>query len=144
LEFNEKSKNLVIDLMEEQKNITEKWWTMRLWSYETVLQKWSLAEKLYWTNYNSPLAPLFKIEGDKMIITERHRHRYEVNPKYHEILEKNWLTISGKSPNRDLAEFVEIKDHKFFIATQAHPEFKSRLEKPHPLFVGLVKASMEK
>ena len=127
LEFNEKSKNLVIDLMEEQKSITEKWWTMRLWSYEAKLNTWSLAEKLYWTNN----------------ITERHRHRYEVNPKYHDILEKNGLIISGKSPNRDLAEFVEIKDHKFFIATQAHPEFKSRLGKPHPLFVGLVKASIK-
>ena len=143
LEFNPESKNLVIDLMEEQKTITEKWWTMRLWSYEAVLQKWSLVEKLYKTNDNSPLAPLFTIEGDKMIITERHRHRFEVNPKYHEILEKNWLTISGKAPDRDLTEFIEIKDHKFFIATQAHPEFKSRLEKPHPLFVGLVKASLE-
>jgi len=127
LEFNEKSSNLVIDLMEEQKSITDKWGTMRLWSYEAVLQKWSLAEKLYW----------------KTDITERHRHRFEVNSKYHDILEKNWLTISGKAPDRDLTEFIEIKDHKFFIATQAHPEFKSRLEKPHPLFVGLVKASME-
>ena len=117
---------------------------MRLWSYEAVLQKWSLAEKLYKeNNHNSPLAPLFTIEGDKMIITERHRHRYEVNSKYHKILEENWLTISGKSPNRDLAEFVEIKNHKFFIATQAHPEFKSRLENPHPLFVGLVEASLK-
>jgi len=79
----------------------------------------------------------------KTNITERHRHRFEVNPKFHDILEKNWLTISGKAPDRDLTEFVEIKDHKFFIATQAHPEFKSRLEKSHPLFVGLVKASLE-
>ena len=81
---------------------------------------------------------------EDLIITERHRHRYEVNPTFHNILEENWLIISGKAPDRDLAEFVEIQDHKFFIATQAHPEFKSRLEKPHSLFVGLVKASMEK
>ena len=126
-EFNESSKALVIDLMEEQRTITEKWWTMRLWSYEAVLNKWSLAEKLYWCNK----------------ITERHRHRYEVNSVYHEILEKNNLIISGKSPNRDLAEFIELEDHPFFIATQAHPEFKSRLEKPHPLFVGLVEASIK-
>jgi len=126
-EFDENSKNLVIDLMEEQKTITEKWWTMRLWSYEAKLKKWSLANNLYWSE----------------LITERHRHRYEVNSKYHSILEENWLTISWKSPNRDLAEFIEIKDHPFFIATQAHPELKSRLEKPHPLFVGLVKASLK-
>jgi CTP synthase len=112
--------------MEEQKEITQKWWTMRLWSYEAVLNKWSLAEKLY----------------NSQNITERHRHRYEVNSKYHKTLEENGLVISWKSPNRDLAEFIEIKDHKFFIATQAHPEFKSRLEKPHPLFVGLVRTSI--
>lgn len=127
LEFNEKSTNLVIDLMEEQKNITEKWWTMRLWSYDAILNKWSLAEKLYWSTQ----------------ITERHRHRYEVNSDYHKILEKNNLIISGKSPDRDLAEFIELDNHPFFIATQAHPEFKSRLEKPHPLFVWLVDASLK-
>ena len=126
-EFNEKSTNLVIDYMEEQKQITEKWWTMRLWSYEAKLKKWSLANKLYWSE----------------LIKERHRHRFEVNPKFHDILEENGLVISGKSPNRDLAEFIEIKDHPFFIATQAHPELKSRLEKPHPLFVGLVKAALK-
>ena len=127
LEFDEKWSNLVIDLMEEQKSISAKWGTMRLGSYDAKLNSWSLAEKLYWS----------------CKITERHRHRYEVNPKYHDILEQNGLVISGKSPTRDLAEFIEIKNHPFFIATQAHPEFKSRLEKPHPLFVGLVKASLE-
>jgi len=147
LEFNPDSSDLVIDLMEEQKSITTKWWTMRLWSYETILQKWSLADKLYKENLIIPHpsgAPFNTKESNwNLIITERHRHRFEVNPKYHEILENNWLTISGKAPDRDLTEFIEIKDHKFFIATQAHPEFKSRLEKPHPLFVGLVRASME-
>ncbi|MCD5380416.1 CTP synthase, partial [Candidatus Gracilibacteria bacterium] len=127
-EFSENSKNLVIDFMEEQKDITQKGGTMRLGSYEAKLGKNSLAAKLYGTTN----------------ITERHRHRYEVNPDYHDDLESNGLSISGKSPTRDLAEFVEISDHKFFIATQAHPEFKSRLERPHPLFVGLVKASLEK
>ncbi len=145
-EFDENSKNLVIDLMEEQKEITQKWWTMRLWSYKAKLKKWSLAEELYKDNFiiHHPLGASFNTKGsqESFIITERHRHRYEVNPKYHDILEKNGLVISGKSPNRDLAEFIEIQEHKFFIATQAHPELKSRLEKPHPLFVGLVKASM--
>lgn len=136
-EFDKNSKNLVIDYMEEQKNITKKWWTMRLWSYEAKLKKWSLAEKLYKENITN------NSNNDEIIITERHRHRFEVNSKYHKILEDNWLIISWKNPYRNLAEFIEIKDHPFFIATQAHPEFKSRLENPHPLFVGLVKASLK-
>ena len=98
---------------------------MKLWSYEAELKKWSLVEKLY----------------ESSLITERHRHRYEVNIKYHDILENAWLIISWKNTKRNLAEFIEIKNHPFFIATQAHPEFKSRLESPHPLFVWLVKAS---
>ena len=146
-EFDKNSSNLVIDFMEEQRDITEKWWTMRLWSYEAKLKKWSLAEKLYKT-FNNPSAfqaASFNTKGsnENLIITERHRHRFEVNPKYHDVLEKNWLTISGKAPDRDLTEFIEIENHPFFIATQAHPEFKSRLEKPHPLFVGLVEASLK-
>lgn len=136
-EFDKNSKNLVIDYMEEQKNITKKWWTMRLWSYKAKLKKWSLVEKLYKENITN------NSDNDEIIITERHRHRFEVNSKYHKILEDNWLIISWKNPNRNLAEFIEIKDHPFFIATQAHPEFKSRLENPHPLFVGLVKASLK-
>lgn len=143
-EFDHTSQNLVIDFMEEQKDITQMWWTMRLGSYDAKLKHGSLAEVLYKEqSNNSPLTPLFSIEGNNMIISERHRHRYEVNPKYHDVLGTNWLDISWKNPDRDLAEFVEIKDHPFFIATQAHPEFKSRLERPHPLFVGLVKASLE-
>ncbi len=126
-EFSQTSQNFVIDFMEEQKNITDKWGTMRLGSYEAKLWENSLAAKLYWNTD----------------ITERHRHRYEVNPNYHEVLEEKGLTISGKSPSRDLTEFVEIENHPFFIATQAHPEFKSRLESPHPLFVWLVKASLD-
>ncbi len=140
LEFNEKSTNLVIDLMEEQKSISTKWGTMRLGSYEAKLKEGSLAEGLYSLHLTSPLE---ERDSTACIITERHRHRYEVNSKYHDILEENGLVISGKSPTRDLAEFIEIKNHQFFIATQAHPEFKSRLEKPHPLFVGLVKAALE-
>ena len=143
-EFDDKSQNLVIDFMEEQKDITQKGGTMRLGSYEAKLKQGSLADELYTSIIPSAFqaAPL-KSKGSKdWIISERHRHRYEVNPKYHDVLESNWLDISWKNPDRDLAEFVEIKDHRFFIATQAHPEFKSRLERPHPLFVGLVKASL--
>lgn len=126
-EFNINTNNPVIDYMEEQKHITNKWWTMRLGSYEANLKKWSLAHKLY----------------GKEVISERHRHRYEVNPKYHDVLIENWLSLSGMSPDRKLVEFIELSDHPYFIATQAHPEFKSRLESPHPLFSWLIQASLK-
>lgn len=122
-EFDKKTPNKVIDFMEEQKKITKKWWTMRLWAYDAELTKWSLAHSLYW----------------KKNISERHRHRYEVNPSYHKVLKDNWLIISWMSPDKKLVEFIELPNHPYFIATQAHPEFKSRLDKPHPLFLGLVK-----
>lgn len=125
-EFNPNTKHPVIDLLPEQKNIKDKGGTMRLGAYKAILKEGTLAYKLY----------------KKKEVYERHRHRYEVNPKYHEILEKNGLIISGLSPDGRLAEFIELK-HKFFIATQAHPEFKSRPNKPHPLFDGLVKACLE-
>jgi CTP synthase len=115
---------MVIDIMEDQKNIENKWWTMRLWAYEAILKKWSLVEKMYWINN----------------ISERHRHRYEVNTEFHNILQENWLIISWTSPDWRLVEFIELKNHPFFVATQAHPEFQSSLEKPHPLFVGLVQS----
>lgn len=116
----------VVDYMSWQKGI-DMWWTMRLGSYDAFLKSWSLASKLY----------------NAKIISERHRHRYEVNPEYHEKLEELSMSISWKSPDWKLVEFVEIPTHKFFIATQAHPEFKSSLEKSHPLFDWLVRASMK-
>lgn len=127
-EFDKKTQFPIIDFMEEQKTITKKWWTMRLWSYDAVLEKWSLAYSLY----------------KKVNISERHRHRYEVNHEFHEILRNNWLVLSWLSPDKKLVEFIELKDHPFFIATQAHPEFKSRLEKSHPLFSWFIKASKGK
>lgn len=126
-EFDKNTINPVIDYMEEQKKIKKKWWTMRLGSYKAKLEKDSLAHNLY---------------GEKTI-SERHRHRYEVNPKYHEILQENWLILSGMSPDRKLVEFIELPVHPYFIATQAHPEFKSRLESPHPLFVWLIRAALK-
>jgi CTP synthase len=101
---------------------------MRLGSYPAILEKRSLVRKLY---------------GCEKIF-ERHRHRYEVNPKFIDLLESYGLKFSGKSPDVRLMEFLELSNHKFFVATQAHPEFKSRLEKPSPLFVGFVKACMKK
>jgi CTP synthase len=121
-EFDKKCKNKVIDLMEAQKTIKNFWWTMRLWSYDAILQKWSLAEKLY----------------KNIKISERHRHRYEVNIDFYNDLKNAWLIFSWLSPDEKLVEFIEIKKHNFFIATQAHPEFNSSLEKPHPLFLWLV------
>lgn len=123
-EFNENWANLVIDYIPEQRKITDKWGTMRLGAYSAMLSKDSLAYKLYW----------------KEEILERHRHRYEVNPDYHEILKQKWLVLSWMSPNKRLVEFVEISNHPYFIATQAHPEFLSRPNNPHPLFDWLIKA----
>lgn len=126
-EFEENCKYPVIDYIPEQRTITDKWWTMRLWACPAILKKWSLAYKLYWSEK----------------ISERHRHRYEVNPDYHKILEYNWLTISWMSPNKRLVEFIEIKDHPFFIWTQAHPEFKSRINHVHPLFDWLIQSAID-
>jgi CTP synthase len=127
-EFDEETEHPVIDYIPEQREVTEKGGTMRLGAYPAVLTENSLASELY----------------GSVNASERHRHRYEVNPEYHEILKKNGLIISGMSPDGKLAEFIELENHKYFIATQAHPEFKSRPNKPHPLFHGLVKASIEK
>ena len=125
-EFDEICENPVIHIMYEQKEITKKGGTMRLGSYPCIIKKNSIAEKIYKTNE----------------INERHRHRFEYNNKYREIMEEKGLEISGTSPNGQLVEIVEIKDHPYFIACQFHPEFKSRPNKPAPLFVGLVKAAM--
>lgn len=125
-EFDSATADPVVAIMEDQKYIEQKWWTMRLWLYEAVLKKWSQIEALYGQE---------KIE-------ERHRHRYEVNPSYHEILEENGMMISGLSPDGKLVEYIELEDHPYYVATQSHPEFNSRLDTPHPLFVGLIKACL--
>jgi CTP synthase len=75
-------------------------------------------------------------------IQERHRHRFEVNPAYHGILEQNGMVISGLSPDGKLVEYIELPDHKYYTATQSHPEFNSRLDNPHPMFLGLVEACL--
>ncbi len=116
----------VVDLLEEQREIKDKGGTMRLGAYPAILRDGSLVHSLY----------------DDLRIYERHRHRYEVNPKYHKILQDNGLVLSGVSPDGALVEFIELKDHPYFVATQAHPELKSSLVKPAPLFVGLVQAAI--
>ena len=118
------SKNLVVHFIPEQRNIRKKGGTMRLGSYPCLIKKDSLAEKIY----------------QKLKIFERHRHRYEFNNKYREKFEKNGFIISGTSPDNNLVEIVEIKDHKFMIGSQFHPEFLSRPFCPHPLFKKFIKA----
>lgn len=127
-EFHEDTPHPVVDLLPDQVNLKEKGGTMRLGAYPAILKEDTLAYSLY---------------GSKKVY-ERHRHRYEVNPKYHNILESNGLIISGFSPDGKLAELIELSDHPYFIATQGHPEFKSRPNKPHPLFDGLVKEALKK
>ncbi len=126
-EFDQDVEHPVIDLMLEQRNRSKMGGTMRLGSYPCEIVKGSLAEKLY----------------GSVEINERHRHRYEVNNNYRETLKDNGLIFSGLSPDGDLVEIVELQSHPFFIATQFHPEFKSRPQRAHPLFKGLVKTAIE-
>ncbi|MDD4930931.1 MAG: CTP synthase [Candidatus Colwellbacteria bacterium] len=127
-EINKKTSYPVIDILEGQKNEKKMGGSQRLGSYPAIIRKGTFTAKIYGIS-----------GGGK--VDERHRHRYEVNPKCHEDLEKSGLAISGRSPDGKLAEFIEIppKDHPFFIATQAHPELKSRFMEPHPLFLAFIK-----
>lgn len=130
-EFNKNSKALVIDAMPDQKALLkEKRYgaSMRLGAYNCEL----LPNTKSWKAYG----------GKNRIISERHRHRYEVNNDFREKLENAGLIISGNNPERNLVEIVEIKNHPFFIATQFHPEFKSRPLRPHPLFKQFIKAAI--
>ena len=135
-EFTPENEFNVIDIMEEQRAITDKWWTMRLGSYDAILKP------------NTKIWNLYKesnqIDLSNNLVKERHRHRYEVNPKFHETLTKNWLIFSWLSPDWTLVEFIELPELKYFVATQAHPEFKSRLNKPHPLFLGLINSAINR
>ena len=118
----------VIDLMSDQEDVTEKGGTMRLGIYACKLKDGTKARKLY---------------DNKEIIYERHRHRYEVSNELRPILEEAGLVISGTSPDGRLVEIIELKDHPYFEATQAHPEFKSRPNRPHPLFLGFIEAALK-
>jgi CTP synthase len=116
----------VIHLLPEQKTVSEKGATMRLGNWPCNIVSGTLAARLY--------------GGTR--IEERHRHRYEVNNDFREKLQQHGMVISGVSPDYRLVEMIELADHPFFIATQAHPEFKSRPNRPHPLFEGLVAAAI--
>jgi len=126
-EFSSDTERAVVDLMEEQRGITQKGGTMRLGAYPCVLRRGSFAESAY------------RVDE----ISERHRHRYEINNSYREILEKKGLILSGLSPDGSLVEIVEINDHPWFLGCQFHPEFKSTPLKPHPLFRDFIKAALK-
>ena len=125
-EFDAKTKEPVIDLMVEQRELEDMGATMRLGAYKHQLTKGSLAESLY----------------GKTEISERHRHRYEFNNAYRQPFEEKGLMISGESKDRELVEVVEIPEHPWFIACQYHPEFKSKPTAPHPIFAGFVEAAI--
>ena len=128
-EFNDATPYPVIDLMEDQEDVTEKGGTMRLGQYPCKLKEGTMARRLY---------------GNQEIVYERHRHRYEVNNELRPQMESQGLIISGTSPDNRLVEMIELQNHPYFAATQAHPEFKSRPTRPHPLFQGFVQAIVKK
>ena len=124
-EFNPTTPHPVIDLMESQQGVSDMGGTMRLGIYAAKLKKDTLARRLY---------------GEELIY-ERHRHRYELNNRYRKDLEAAGMKLSGTSPDEHLVEIVEIPSHPFFVASQFHPEFKSRPDDPHPLFAGFMEAA---
>ena len=124
-EFDQNAPHQVISLMPDQEDVDEKGGTMRLGAYPCRLESDSLARSIY---------------GEE-VVYERHRHRYEVSNVYRRELQDAGLVISGTSPDNRLVEMVELPDHPWFVATQAHPEFKSRPTRPHPLFIAFVKAA---
>lgn len=128
IELNPSTVHPVIDLMPDQNGVTDIGGTLRLGSYPCVLDKSSKAYQLY----------------KEEVIHERHRHRYEVNNDYRNILIEHGMKLCGLSPDGRIVEMCEIPTHPFFVATQAHPEFKSRPNRPHPLFKGFVEAALDK
>jgi len=123
----QKEGTLVIDLMTQQQGVEVKGGTMRLGAYRCVLHDGTRIRRVY------------KVQE----ISERHRHRYEVNNKYRKTLEDHGLVVSGVYPDLDLVEIVELPDHPWYLGCQFHPEFKSRVFHPHPIFVDFIRASSE-
>lgn len=128
LEFDKDTKDPIIHLLKGQDEIEDIGGTLRLGAYPCVLKENSLAHHLY----------------GKTNISERHRHRYEVNNAYRKELEDHGIVLSGLSPDENIVEMIEIPSLSYFIATQAHPEFKSRPNRPHPLFAGLLSAAKKR
>jgi len=127
-EFDPDCPNPVIDLMEDQRDVDDKGGTMRLGTYPCIVEADSFSFDAYGTDS----------------IDERHRHRWEFNNKYREVLQENGLRLTGMSPDKNLVEIVEIKDHPWFVGCQFHPEFKSKPLKPHQLFTDFIKAANDR
>ncbi|NIX15073.1 MAG: CTP synthase, partial [Candidatus Dadabacteria bacterium] len=127
IEYEDDVSNPVVHLMEDQKSVDNKGGTMRLGAYPCIVKDDTIAFRAYKTNN----------------ISERHRHRYEVNNKYRKRLEKKGLIFSGVSPDENLVEMIEIKEHPWFLGCQFHPEFKSTPLSPHPLFVDFIKSASQ-
>ena len=125
-EFDLSTQNPVIDLMNDQRDVTDKGGTMRLGAYYAVLEPGTKVANAY----------------GESVVSERHRHRYEFNSNYRARFEAEGFLCSGTSPDKRLVEFIELKDHPFWVGTQAHPEFKSRPDRSHPLFRELIGASL--
>ena len=125
-EFDPDTPYPVIDLMADQQGLVQTGGTMRLGGYQCALSEGTKAREMYGVDR----------------IVERHRHRFEFNNKYREALKAAGLVVSGLNPERDLVEIVELPDHPWFVGCQFHPEFKSRPNRPHPLFAGLVGAAI--
>lgn len=126
-EFSKLSEFNVIDLMENQRGITDKGGTMRLGAYPCILKDGTIARNAYGSEE----------------ISERHRHRYEVNNKFRDQLEENGMILSGLSPDKELVEIIELKDHPWFLGVQFHPELKSRAVTGHPLFISFIEAALK-
>jgi CTP synthase len=120
------TQNPVIDFMPDQRDMEEKGGTMRLGLYPARLTPGSKAAAVYGTE----------------VIYERHRHRFEVNNRFRGLLENAGMLLSGQSPDGRLVEIVELRDHPWFVASQFHPEFRSRPERPHPLFDGFITSAL--
>jgi CTP synthase len=116
----------VIDLLPEQEGVEDMGGTMRLGAYPADIMPDTLAQRVY----------------GEPVVSERHRHRYEVNPAYHEVLQQHGMVFSGMSPDRRLVEIIELPEHPYFIAGQFHPELKSRPTRPHPMFRDFVGAAL--
>jgi CTP synthase len=125
-EFDPSTQFPVIDIMSDQRDVTDKGGTMRLGAYYAVLQPDSKVARAY----------------GETVVSERHRHRFEFNSQFRSRFEGAGFLCSGTSPDKRLVEFIELTNHPFWVGTQAHPEFKSRPDRPHPLFKTLVEAAL--
>jgi CTP synthase len=127
-EFDLSTQHPVIDLMLDQREVTDLGGTMRLGAYYAVLEPGSKVAQAY----------------GEPVVSERHRHRYEFNSAYRSRFEEQGFLCTGTSPDKRLVEFIELRDHPFWVGTQAHPEFKSRPDRPHPLFREFVGAALRR